>query len=206
MASDPPLKPELWVERPPEETLQVYEDWAESYDTDLEERGYATPRRIASMLARHLPPADTRPILDFGCGTGVSGAALMAEGLAPLQGCDISPAMVDKARPKGLYERLWVAPAGSLDAGPGTYRAIVAAGVVSLGAAPPETMDLLIGALAPGDLLAMSFNDPTLAHGGYDAHLGAHLDDGRLTLLDRAHGPHLANLEMGSDVMVLRRA
>jgi len=198
------LKPQLWTERTVEETQAVYTDWAASYEAEVQARGYHTPRRIAQALAVHLANSDA-PLLDFGCGTGLSGLALRAEGLGPLHGTDINDAMVQEARPKSIYERLWVSKPGVLDIAPGSYRAIVATGVISLGAAPPETLDSLVDASAPGGLIALSFNDPTLAHGGYDAHLQTHLDSGALELVSRAHGPHLDDVKMGSDVIVLKR-
>ncbi|MEL6168472.1 MAG: methyltransferase domain-containing protein [Pseudomonadota bacterium] len=208
MSQDPPegvLKPALWTERPVEETVAVYTDWAATYEAEVSARGYHTPARLAAALAAVLED-DGRPVLDFGCGTGLSGTALRAAGIVPVHGTDIVEAMVAEARPKGIYDRLWTEEAGGLDVEPGAYRAIVATGVVSLGAAPAETMDYLIDALAPGDLLAMSFNDPTLSHGGYDARLDTYLDTGRLRMLSREHGPHLDDVGMGSDVMVLARA
>lgn len=202
--SDQTNQPRLWTPRPVGETIEMYRDWSNSYDADLAVKRYLTPGRIANALSQHLPDGPA-PVLDFGCGTGISGAALLAVGIGPLHGCDITAEMVEKAGPKGIYDTLWVADPGALDATPGDYRAIVATGVVSLGAAPPDTMDMLIDALGPGGLLAMSFNDPTLEDGSYDARLTLHLESGALELLSREHGPHLEQLDMGSDVMVLRR-
>jgi len=70
--SDKHMKPDLWTERPVNETLDVYADWAESYDADVTERGYVTPARIAEALMPLLAD-DDRPVLDYGCGTGLSG-------------------------------------------------------------------------------------------------------------------------------------
>lgn len=202
--TDEVLQPKLWTPRPVAETLQIYEDWADNYDADLAQKRYHTPDRIAQALVPHLPD-DARPVLDFGCGTGLSGAALRARGVDLVHGTDITQAMIDKAAPKDIYDWLWHSEPGVLDAAAGTYRAIVATGVISLGAAPPETLDLLLGTLAQGDLLAMSFNDPTLQDGSYDAHLQTHLDRGAAQMISRAHGPHLDDIGMGSDVMVLRK-
>ena len=197
--TDNVLKPQLWAQRPVSETLQVYTDWADQYESDIKERGYVTPMRIAEALLPQIAPG--AKILDFGCGTGLSGLALKAAGLGPLDGTDITPAMVDQARDKNIYEKLWVSQPG--DAPPSGYDAIVAAGVVSLGAAPPETFDLLLDALQPGGLLALSFNDPTLADGSYDARVEARKADAEM--LSRAHGDHLPGVGMGADVLVLRR-
>lgn len=193
------MQPELWTPRPVSETIDVYTDWAERYDADVKERGYVTPGRIAEALARYLEPGQT--ILDFGCGTGLSGMALKTVGLGPLHGTDITAAMVDLARERPIYDTLWVSEPG--EALPEGYAAIVATGVISLGAAPPKTFDLLLDALAPGALLAMSFNDPTLEDGSYDAHLETRNE--AFETLFRKHGPHLTEAGMGADVMVLRR-
>ena len=203
MSDKTPMKPKLWTPRSVDETIDVYRDWAASYDADLSAGGYHTPARIAAALHDHLAPDAL--ILDFGCGTGIAGAALRAQGFDRLHGTDITPQMIDRARPKQIYEKLWVGQPGVAPASPGTYAAIVAAGVVSLGAAPPETLDLLIDALAPGGLIALSFNDPTLADGRYEQHLQTHLNAGTIAALFRAHGPHLDEMSMGSDVLVLKR-
>lgn len=198
------LKKELWAPRSLAETITVYEDWAARYDAEVGGGGYETPRRIAAILAPFVAE-DPRPVLDFGCGTGLSGLALAAEGIGPLHGTDITKAMVEIAREKRVYERLWVGAPEEPPAKAGAYRAIVAAGVISLGAAPPETIGLLLPALAAGDYLCLSFNDPTLAYGAYDAALEAHVLAGDFALVARAHGPHLASASMGSDVILLRR-
>jgi len=202
--SDGVLKPQLWVERSVEETQAVYTDWAQTYEAEVTARGYHTPARLAAMLASEIP-SDERPILDFDCGTGLSGVALRHAGLAPLHGTDINAEMLAEATPKGIYQTTFLSEPGALDVSPGTYRAIVAAGVISLGAAPPETLDVLVAATVPGDLIALSFNDPTLAHGGYQAQLETHIAAGHLEERVRAHGPHLDDVEMGSDVILLCR-
>ena len=55
-------------------------------------RAAATPMRIGSML-------------DLGCGTGLGGAAFRPI-VDWLVGVDLSPAMIEQARAKGLYDRL----------------------------------------------------------------------------------------------------
>lgn len=202
MTNDP-LKPKLWTPRPVNETIQVYTDWADSYDADLAKRGYHTPNRIAAALREHM--AYDGPILDFGCGTGLSGLALQAVGFGPLDGTDITAQMAEKARAKGIYRSVTIGQPGQAPCPPGSYKAIVATGVISLGAAPPETLDLVTASLKAGDFLAFSFNDPTLADGTYDARLLEAVAEGTLEILSRAHGPHLDDMNMGADVIVARR-
>ncbi len=197
------LKEPLWVPRPVEETLAMYADWAATYDADVTGAGYATPARIANALDGRVPY--TARVLDFGCGTGLSGLALKDIGFTKIDGTDISAQMLDFAQTRAVYGALWQSQPGTLDITRGTYDAIVATGVISLGAAPPETLDLVLSKLAPGGLLALSFNDPTIAEGSYDAALQAAQNANTCTVVFRENGPHLPGKNMGSDVMVLRR-
>jgi predicted TPR repeat methyltransferase len=202
MASET-MNTQLWKPRSVAETLQVYADWAKDYDADVLASGYATPTRAATALAEFVAP--DAPILDFGCGTGLSGKALRAAGLTTFDGTDISTEMLALAQGQNLYRRIWQSNPGVLDVIAGAYTAILACGVVSLGAAPPETLDLLIDKLGRGGHLAFSYNDPTLADPAFTGHLARLIANGGVNEIYRAHGPHLPQKGMGSDVIILRK-
>lgn len=199
-----PLDTKLWVPRSVEDTKRIYADWALRYDADMDRMAYATPDRVAGAL-RAIMPDRTQPILDFGCGTGRSGKALAAEGFPLIDGTDISPEMLAVAEGKRVYRHLWEGTPGIVDAQPGDYSAVVATGVISLGAAPPDMLETLLQVLAPGGLLAFSYNDPTLEDASYLAALEQVQTGGLAELLHRAHGPHLSEKVTGSEVIVLRR-
>ena len=155
------LDTKLWKPRTVDDTIALYRDWSASYDADVLASGYVTPTRAATALA---PLVDmTAPVLDFGCGTGLSGMALRDAGFTTIDGTDITAEMLDIARTKAVYRNLWQSNPGKLETISGTYKTILAAGVISLGAAPAETLDLLLGILSTGGHLAFSYNDPTLA-------------------------------------------
>ena len=65
-----------------EDTRAFYADWSLSYDAELHRNGYVTPQRCAEALARHMPDK-SGPVLDVGCGTGLSGMELRAAGFSP---------------------------------------------------------------------------------------------------------------------------
>ncbi len=203
MTKDPPSG--LWQPRSVSQTLKLYADWADSYDADVSAWGYATPGRIASALAAHLPDLGA-PILDFGCGTGVSGAALSAQGFTCIDGTDVAPQMIEKANARGIYRKTWISAPGQLDIAPSDYRAITAIGVISAGAAPPETLDLVLGAMAPGTLLTLSYNDATLDDPAYTSRLEGHLDRKTAHLLFCEHGPHLPQKNMNSTIYIIEKA
>ena len=72
----------------------LYDDWAASYDQTLSDWGYEAPARTAELLAEHMhgcaPAAAGLPVLDCGCGTGLSSSALAAAGLTSLVGVDLA--------------------------------------------------------------------------------------------------------------------
>ncbi len=190
----------------PAETRALYDEWAETYDAEIMDNGYATPLRVARALAAQVKNLD-RPVLDFGCGTGLCGAALIQSGFTAIDGADLSADMLAEARAKGVYRDLWQVHAGSdLPFDPGDYAAITAAGVIGSGAAPPETLDLLLDNLAPGGLLAFSFNDHALDDPEYEGRLRRAVEDGIVQILFQEHGPHLPAIGLNATVYVIEKA
>ena len=145
-------------------------------------------------------------MLDFGCGTGLSGEALREAGFTVIDGWDVSQGMLDVAAEKGVYRRLVrTDPEAAPPAAPGDYDAVVATGVISVGAAPPEAFDMIMNLLAPGALFVFSFNDHTLAESRYEARLMEWIDCGAAELLSREHGDHLPGRDLGATVYAVRR-
>ncbi|MGV6805078.1 MAG: class I SAM-dependent DNA methyltransferase [Ruegeria sp.] len=189
----------------PQETHAHYQKWAASYEDEVGEHGYATPGRVAEALWTYFPQGQT-PILDFGCGTGLSGVALKHAGFQVVDGMDPTAEMLKGAKAKGVYRNLHAFEI--TDPNPikqGSYQAITAIGVIGAGAAPPETFDLLMKALPKGGMLAFSFNDHTLEDPTYTGRLNEWLDMGAARLLFREHGPHLPGLDLKSDVYIVEK-
>ncbi len=191
----------LWQPRSPEETRDIYRDWAATYDADVQGAGYATPGRLAVALAEAAPDLSA-PVLDFGCGTGLSGMALAAQGFTNVDGTDITPEMLEKAQATGAYRNTWASGPG--DAPPDGYSVMAAIGVVSLGAAPADTLPTLLDALPKDGLLGFSYNDATLADESYMDALAAAQDSA--TLIHEAYGDHLPGKDMKSSIYILRKS
>ena len=189
----------------PEGTRALYDEWSASYEDEVAENGYATPRRVAAALAAALPDRDA-PVLDIGCGTGLSGLALRAEGFTAIDGADVSREMLARARQKGAYRTLRrIDPEAPLaGVGPGDYAAVVACGVIGAGAAPWSLLDACMEALGPGGLFVLSLNDHALADPESERTV-ARWVPGRAAVTFREHGEHLPGIGLGSTVLVLRR-
>ena len=187
------------------ETQEHYQKWAASYDDEVGEQGYITPDRVAMALKCCVPDGQI-PILDYGCGTGLSGVALYKAGFRVIDGMDPTPCMLEKAADKNVYGNL--VSFDISDPEPvrkGSYSVITAIGVIGSGAAPPQTFDLLMNALPSHGYLAFSFNDYALADPAYTTRLSHWLDMGNARILFREYGPHLPGMDIKSNVYIVEK-
>lgn len=191
--------------RDADSTRVLYDKWAASYENETGAQGYVTPMRCAAALAEFTEDFDA-PVLDYGCGTGLSGLALRHAGFTTLDGCDLSPEMLERARSKGIYRNLNKVEAGAKPLhDKGDYAVIAAIGVIGAGAAPISLFHDLMHTLAPGGKLVFSFNDHALEDPANEAGLCEWLDCGAARLLFREHGPHLPGIDLKSNVYVVER-
>lgn len=182
-----------------------YDDWADTYEAEVGENGYVTPTRCARALAAHMVDK-TAPILDFGCGTGLSGLALHAEGFATMDGMDLSAEMLAKAQTKTIYRSLTqIAADAPLPFDTGAYAAIAAIGVIGPGAAPLDLFDTLLAKLTRDGLMLLSFNDHALQDPAYAAKITTCVDNNTLRVLEQNHGPHLPARNIKSTVYLAEK-
>ena len=114
--------------------------------------------------------------------------------------------MLDNAQSSCIYQKIRRGQYGKMtEVVLEQYDVIVAAGVVSLGEAPPETLSLIIDHLAATRLIALSFSDPTLTDGASNHVVGNEIALGRISLVAREYQPHIQKQKMGSNVIMLKR-
>ena len=168
-------------------------------------QGYATPDRAAATLAEFLDDKDL-PIFDIGCGTGLSGAALKQAGFTTIDGGDVSAAMLEQARKKGIYRNLLELEVDApLPFAPGAYAAISAIGVIGPGAAPITLFDTLMHGLEKGGKLLFSLNEKALEDRGALGMIHEWTDCGAAILLFAEEGPHLPGIDMKSTVYLIEK-
>lgn len=195
----------IYAVAPGREMQRQYDRWADSYDDDLAATDYRTPERCAQALARHAADPGA-PVLDFACGTGLSGLALHKAGFTCIDGTDLSAGMLKRAADKGVYRKLLQAAGDRpLDMRGAGYAAIVASGAIGAGAAPAENLDGAIDSLDPGGLFVVSLNDHTLKDPDFEGRLTRAAAEGRAEILEDADGAHLPALGLRARVFVLRR-
>jgi predicted TPR repeat methyltransferase len=136
---------------------QLFDDYAGHFDSALVDKlGYRAPALLAAALDKALDGRRGLDVLDAGCGTGLA-APVLRPLAARLDGVDLSGAMVDKARERGLYDRLEVGElVAALQARPDAYDLVVAADVLVYFGDLEAVTAAAARALKPGGLFAFT--------------------------------------------------
>ena len=152
----------------PADSLALYRDWADTYDTHLEQGlKYLSPQAIASVFAEYVDDPELR-ILDIGCGTGLTGLAAAARGFKTLDGIDISPEMLGEAHKKGIYATLIEADlTGPLQIADNTYDAAVSSGTFTHAHVGAVALDEIFRILKPGAIFACTVNAGAWVENGF---------------------------------------
>ncbi len=143
-----------------DEGARLYEEWADTYDhTMVDGLGYLSPQRLAAVFAGIVAWRDV-PIVDLGCGTGLVGAALAAQGFTTIDGVDLSLPMMEMADRRGIYRRLIVGDlTATLPIEDGSYGAALSAGTFTSGHVGAECLDEIVRILGPGGVLCCTVHD-----------------------------------------------
>ena len=192
----------------PGDARRLYADWAATYDDSFGAGwGYVAPREIARLYREEAGPED-QPVLDLGAGTG-----LLAEHLRGLtvDAVDITPEMLEIARPKGLYRRLIEADVlQPLPFADGEYGGVVSCGTFTHGHVGPACLPELLRVTRPGALFACGTIAPVLDGMGFGSALARLTAQGaiepvrwrEIEIYEGADHPHAADRGL---VMVFRR-
>lgn len=164
-----------------QDNITYYKDFAAQYDTGFADAlGYNTPNALAETFHKLATEID-RPIADIGCGTGLAAQALDLPKDA-IDGYDISPEMLDKAREKHLYRDLYNANLKQpLDAYPKDYGALISVGTFTLGHLGPQDLGNLLTLLRKGGLVCITISAAHFKTQGFAAFLDGLHQAGKIT-------------------------
>jgi predicted TPR repeat methyltransferase len=192
----------------------TFDDFAETFDENLQDLGYRAPQLLADALERHLArrgDRDRLDILDAGAGTGLCGP-LLRDRARTLTGVDLSSGMLQKARARRCYDELVASELCEFMRGrPQSFDAVLSADTLVYFGALDEALAGAWSCLRPGGLLTFTAErwDTTDegaryrmgAHGRYmhrEKYLARALDDAGFRLLEMSSA--VLRVELGTDV------
>ena len=192
LALDPRLA-RNYGEKNSDEVRFTYRDWADTYDSELlDEFGYQAPNAAVETLQKHLPSLDS-VILDMGCGTGLVGELLHSLGYRHLDGLDLSPEMLEKAKARGVYRTLGEADLTETLEIEQIYDAVICVGVFSHQRSQAFDLVKLFAGLKPNGVLVATVNGKGWRDIGWE------------TLLEQSERKHGFQIEEISDIPYLTR-
>lgn len=158
---------QVYGARTADELSAAYADWAADYDRDTLASGYCLPFQALAWVSRHVPPGP-EPILDAGCGTGLSGPYLKALGYQRIEGLDFSEDMLRLAGSRGVYDDLKRATLGEvLPWADNHFAAFLSTGVFTEGHAPASALVELCRITRPGGIAVFTVRDTIFHSGGF---------------------------------------
>lgn len=139
-----------------ESVASYYDAWAGVYDLDVVQWGYQAPGFAAAALADSV--AVDQPIIDVGCGTGLTGLALSHAGFQIIDGVDISEPSLIEAASRTIYRDLGIADiqAPPLPLASDGYAGAVCIGVATYVADVGVLFDELIRVVEPGGTIVVT--------------------------------------------------
>jgi len=188
-----------------EGTRKLYAGWADTYDSDTTEgMGYVAHKVIADLSAEFLDKGT--PVLDLACGTGMLGTALREYGFSIIDGLDLSPEMLAKARELGVYRNL-----GELDMTQpydieaGSVEALTCCGIFGPSVIGPEHLIHLAPPLKAGARAVISINGKGYEERPFEEALEALFDDGLFREIYRGFNDYLPKEDIDALYVVLER-
>ena len=156
---------ETWLERVYDSdgdrsTLdRLYDEWAEDYDRQIWASGNPYLAISAALFNRYVTDTESA-ILDAGCGTGNMAQILYQTGYKHIDGLDPSFGMLEIAKKKNVYRDLYPLFLDSqIDIENDSYDAVVAAGVLTHGHAPPESLEGMLKIMKRNAVIVFSLSE-----------------------------------------------
>ena len=183
---------ETWLEKVyasggQRETLdQLYNEWAKDYDQQIWASGNPYIAIATGMVGRHIPDLSAL-LLDVGCGTGNMAQVLHQLGYQQIDGLDPSEGMLAIARQKSIYKNLYALYLDTkVDLPDASYDAVIAAGVLTHGHAPPEALEGILRLTRQGGVIIFSLSKVAYEEHGFEARMKQMQESGEWQLLEQS--------------------
>lgn len=186
----------------------LYDEFAEDYEKAYSAVEYEGPKNVAEALRTALPsPEDNDSIvLDAGCGSGLVGEAVRAQGFKRIVGIDVSEGMMEHARSKkGLYERVQKADLTKpLSLGDNEFDAVVSCGVFTAGHVDKTALFELIRVVRSGGLICIGCQEHVYEREGFPDFIATLEKEGRLKQIRRTIAYAMRKTKTQMTIVTLR--
>ncbi len=164
--------------------LEFYKKWADEYDDQMQDNlGYRSPQILSRVLVSYLDNKFV-PLLDVGCGTGLTAHCLTVLGCTLIDGIDYSQQMIAVARSKEIYNKLLMADLNKpIDIPDNQYGALICTGTFTHGHVGPQPITELIRITKPNGFLACTVHRDLWKSAGFEQTFGTLESSGRLKKL-----------------------
>lgn len=183
---------------------KYYDQWAQTYEEDLRSEGYAGPDQAAGMLSSLVAPDTT--VMDFGCGTGLVGARLQAQGFAYLYGVDISQRMLAQAEQRDCYVSLRQHDLTTPMHDDIRYQAGICVGVCGFGPVTAEHIALMTAVLVPAAPLIITVNDMAWQEKDWSSQLDQAQTEFDFSIDYVKSIPYLVDKDIGAKLLIVRNS
>lgn len=189
----------------PEDARALYDEWAATYDADLtgEAQGYVAPSVTADAVVAAAGTGGE--MLDAGCGTGLVGVELSRRGVGTVDGLDVSPGMLERARATGAYRDLAEADLTAALALPDDrYDVVVCVGTLTHAHVGPSALSEFARVIRPGGYLVATVLDDAWESGGYRPEVDRLCAADVLEAVSIERAPYRAGQQVDCRLLVLR--
>jgi predicted TPR repeat methyltransferase len=212
--SDKTLLERVFAATSTEESRNLYDEWATTYDADMTEHDFKGPHLVAEAVIRglklnHLPSEaealGSITIADAGCGTGLVGIELAKLGAKKIDGLDISQGMLDVAHKTGAYRDLKIADLTKrLAVVDGTYDAVTCCGTFTHGHLGPQPLEEFVRIVKAGGIVVATVLDSHWQEKGFEDEVKRLEKEGKIEIVEKELHAYRKDAVDGR-VLVLRK-
>jgi SAM-dependent methyltransferase len=166
------------------ELAERYDEWAKTYDGDLDQDfGWVGPAIAVEVAIKYI--AANARMLDAGAGTGLVGKLLSDRGYTNLVAMDLSDGMLEIARQKNAYREYHRMLMGEpLGFPSNSFDAVISVGVFTLGHAPAHSLYELVRITKPGGHIVFGLRPDVYEEAGFKEKQTELVNQGKWKLLE----------------------
>ncbi|XP_021375894.1 Williams-Beuren syndrome chromosomal region 27 protein-like isoform X2 [Mizuhopecten yessoensis] len=168
--------------RTKEEVIDSYNNWADTYEHDLNPDKFRGPVLAANECCAVIPEKNRMSalVLDLAAGTGFLGKELHQKGFKNLHALDPSTEMLEKARARNVYQKFiikFISEEEELPVNADTYDIVVSSGGMGQGHIPAGALLEMLRITRKGGYIIWSMREEYLRDPQYDGILEALIDN-----------------------------